>query len=167
MRTTALMITLFIISTQHLFAESMPTLATDSRIRITAPTLMSNPLIGNIAGIHPDALILAPRIRIPINAISQIDISLGQKTVRQSTQSSAWKGALAIGGFVAATAAETCRRDRSDCKGGRIFLAVAGGTVTGGLFGGIYGALHRPERWTTVSPTQLNRFPPPGNDSPQ
>ena len=158
MRTICL-ITLFLLCTLPILADNTPSVATDSRVRITAPALMPNPFTGTIAGIHPDTLILTPRIRIPLNAISQLDISLGQKTVRQSAQSSAWKSALAVGGFVAAAAAESCRRDRSDCKGGRIFLAVAGGTVTGGLVGAIYGALRRPERWTTVSPEYLRRFP--------
>jgi len=149
---------LIVLLSSPLFAQNTPPIATDSRIRISVPTLMPNPLTGTIAGIGPDTLILAPRTRIPIHAISQLDISLGQKTVGQSAKSSAWKSALAVGGFVAAAAAETCRQNRSDCKGGHIFLAVAGGAVTGGVIGGIYGALRRPERWRTISTEHLRRF---------
>ena len=156
MRTISLIVLLL---SAPILADSTPPIATDSRVRITAPSLVAKPLVGTIASIQPDTLILTPRIRIPINAISQLDISLGQKTMGQSARSSAWKSALAVGGVFAAAAAQSCRQSRGDCKGGRIFLAVTGGTVAGGLVGGIYGALRRPERWTTVSPEHLKRFP--------
>lgn len=145
----------------NLFAQDLPPLATDSRVRVTAPTLIAKPLEGTLAWIQPDTLVLLPRIHIPINTISKFEISLGTQPLGQNVRNKAWKGALLGLGFVAAAAVNNYD-DWDNRNDNKILFAILGGSVVGGTLGGIYGALHRPEHWTTVPPPQLNRYAKPG-----
>jgi hypothetical protein len=143
------------------FAQELPPLTTDSRVRITAPTIMAKPLEGNLAWIQPDTVVLLPRIRIPVNTISKFEISLGIKPLGQNVRNKAWKGALLGLGVVAAAAADNYD-DWDNRDNNKILFAVLGGSVMGGTLGGIYGALHRPEGWVAVPPAQINRYARPG-----
>lgn len=144
----------------QIFAEDTPVLSTDSRVRITAPTLFSNTLIGNIARIQSDTLLLAPRTRIPLNAIAKLELSLGVQPLGKRVTSKAWKGALLLGGIVSAAAIDNWD-DWDDRSGNKALLAIVGGTITGGVLGGTFGALHRPEHWTIVPSTHFKRYAQP------
>ena len=154
MKTRAIFVLLLI--PLHIFAEETPLLSTDSRVRVTAPTRFSNPFIGNIARIQSDTLLLAPRTRIPINAISKLELSLGVQPLNKRITSKAWKGALLLGGLMSVAVKENWD-DWDNRSGNKALLAIVGGTLTGGVLGGTFGALHRPERWTTIPPAQLKR----------
>ena len=143
------------------FAQELPPLATDSRVRITAPTFMAKPVEGNIAWIQPDTVVLLPRIHSPVNTISKFEISLGIQPLGQNVRNKAWKGALLGLGFVAAAAVDNYD-DWDNRNDNKILFAVLGGSAVGGTLGGIYGALHRPEGWVAVPPAQINRYARPG-----
>lgn len=144
----------------QILAEDHPMLSTDSRVKITAPTLFSNTLTGNIARIQSDTLLLAPRTGIPLNAIAKLELSLGVQPLGKRVTSKAWKGALLLGGLVSAAAIDNWD-NWDDRSGNKALLAIVGGTITGGVLGGTFGALHRPERWTIVPPTQLKHYAQP------
>ena len=42
----------------------------------------------------------------------------------------------------------------------KALFAILGSGVTGGALGGIFGALHKPERWTTLPLAHLKRYVP-------
>jgi len=157
MKTCALVLLLLV--PLHTFAEDLPLLSTDSRVRITAPTAFSNPLIGNIARIQRDTLLLTPRTRIPFNTISKLELSLGVEPLGKRVTSKAWKGALLVGGLMSVALMENWD-DWDDRSGNKALLGILGGGVVGGTVGGLFGALHRPERWTTLPPDHLKRYAP-------
>lgn len=138
------------------FAQDLPPLTPDSRVRITAPTIMSKPFEGTLAWIQPDTVVLLPRTRIPIRAISKFEISLGVKPLAKNVSDNTWKGALLGMGWVAAAAIQNYHNwdNRNDNK---ILFAVLGGCAVGGALGSTYGALHRPEKWAVVPPARINR----------
>ncbi|MBT3603710.1 MAG: hypothetical protein HOE48_26315 [Candidatus Latescibacteria bacterium] len=158
MKTCALLLLLLLPS--QVFTEGSPLLSTDSRVRITAPTAFSNPLTGNIARIQRDTLLLTPRTRIPFNSITKLELSLGVQPLGKRVHSKAWKGALLVGGIVSASLIDNWD-DWDDRSGNKALLAILGGSVAGGTIGGLFGALHRPERWTTLPPDHLKRYTPP------
>jgi len=149
----------------HVLAEDLPPLSTDSRVRITAPTIFVKPITGNIARIQSDTLHLTAHTRIPINSISKLELSLGVQPLRQRVTSKAWKGALLAGGFVSAALIENWD-DWDNRSGNKALLAIVGGGLTGGTLGGIWGALHRPEHWKTMPPNHLKRYTPNVYQSP-
>lgn len=141
-------------------AFAQPTLSTDSRVRITAPTLYSKPFTGNIARIVPDTLLLKPRTRIPLQAISKLEVSLGVTPLGKRVVSKAWKGALFVGGLVSVALMENWD-DWDGRSGNKALLTILGGGLAGGTMGGIWGALHHPEHWETIPPASLNTYLPP------
>lgn len=144
----------------QIFADESSVLSTDSRIRITAPTVFSNPLTGNILQIRPDTLLLSPHTRIPLHAISKLELSLGVQPLKQRITSNAWKGALLAGGIVSAALMNNWD-DWDNRSGNKALLSIVGGTVVGGTLGGLFGIVHRPEQWTTLSPSHLKHHAPP------
>lgn len=140
-------------------AEDIPLLSTDSRVRITAPTIFVKPITGNIARIQSDTLYLTPHTRIPIKTISKLELSLGVQPLKQRVVSKAWKGALLASGLVSAALVENWD-DWDNRSGNKALFAIVGGGLTGGTLGGIWGALHHPEYWKTMPPNHLKRYTP-------
>jgi len=163
MKTCALFLLLFI--PQHPMAENWPPLSTDSRVRITAPTVFSNPVTGQVMRVHSDTLLLTPHIRVPFQGISKLELSLGVQPIGARAQTHAWKGAVLIGGLVSAALIDSWD-DWDDRSGNKALLAICGGGVVGGTLGGIFGAFHRPERWTGLPPALLERYAPSNYRAP-
>jgi hypothetical protein len=141
------------------FAEDIPPLSTDSRVRITAPTVFSNPVTRQIMRIKADTLFITPRTHIPINTISKLELSLGVQPIGQRITSKAWKGALLVGGLVSAGLIENWD-DWDNRSGNKALLSILGGGIVGGTLGGIWGALHRPEHWKTLPIENLKHHIP-------
>lgn len=150
---------LLLITFSQTFAEEIPPLSTDSRVRITAPTIFSNPITGQIMRIKADTLLLTPRTRVPINTISKLELSLGVQPIGKRVTSKAWKGALLLGGLVSAALIENWD-DWDNRSGNKALLSIVGGGVAGGALGGIWGAFHHPEHWKTIPPENLKNHIP-------
>jgi len=150
---------LLLILPHQTFSEDIPLLSTDSRVRITAPTVFSNPVTGQIMRIKTDTLLITPRTRIPINTISKLELSLGVQPLGKRVTSKAWKGALLVGGLVSAALIENWD-DWDNRSGNKALLSILGGGIVGGTLGGIWGVLHRPEHWKTLPPETLRHHIP-------
>jgi hypothetical protein len=150
---------LLLITPLQTFAEEIPSLSTDSRVRITAPTVFSNPVTGQIMRIKSDTLLITPRTRIPINTISKLELSLGVQPLGKRVTSKAWKGALLLGGLVSAALIENWD-DWDNRSGNKSLLSILGGGVAGGTLGGIWGAFQHPEHWKNLPPASLKHYVP-------
>lgn len=124
-----------------------------SRVRLVAPVVTPGPMVGRVAALTADSLLLtrAPGARLQIDSryVQTLQISAGRNRF-------AWalKGAgvgLLVGGVVGARA-----MGRGDDTG---LVALAGffvGAIIGTPLGAGVGAAAAPERWMPV------RLPPPG-----
>ena len=150
---------LLLITPSQTFAEEIPVLSTDSRVRITAPTVFSNPVTGQIMRIKADTLFITPRTHIPINTISKLELSLGVQPLGKRVTSKAWKGALLLSGLVSAALIENWD-DWDNRSGNKALLSILGGGVAGGTLGGIWGVFRHPEHWKSLPPENLKYYVP-------
>lgn len=130
---------------------------TGDRVRLEAPVIRSGKLIGEVAALDGDTLLLlsaaaGPAIPVPTSDIQQIAVSQGKK-------SNAILG-LIVGAGVGIAASIglsiwVCNADDDGCTTGQVVWGSLGVTaITAGLGAGI-GAVIRTERWQDAS------LPPP------
>ena len=144
-------------------AESVSVVEPGSRVRVTAPA-ESSPRIGTCEGVREGQLLFRddgePR-RIPLSAISRIDVSRGRKT----SKTRVILGAV-VGGAVGSVAMG-CLANKDDygvaCAGQDDTKYLVGG-ILGGVAGGLLGALvGRSESWERVD---LDRLASPRHAPP-
>jgi len=125
-----------------------------SRVRVMAPVVMPEPMVGTVAALTADSLLLtrAPGARLQIDSryVQALQVSAGRSRF-------AWalKGAgvgLLVGGVVGARAMAEV-----DDSGLGALAGFVVGMIVGTPLGAGVGAAAAPERWTPV------RLPPPGS----
>ncbi|HYH82008.1 MAG TPA: hypothetical protein VEX86_19535 [Longimicrobium sp.] len=125
-----------------------------SRVRLSVPAIAENPLVGHIAGLTADSLLLArgggARLQIDSREVREMSISVGRARWRWALQG-AVVGMLA-GGVIGARAAA-----QGDHAGLESVVGFVAGVIVGTPVGAGVGALAAPERWTPV------RLPRPGS----
>ncbi len=150
-------------------------LNTGERIRVLAPEIYPDPVIGQVSALTAETLVLETKKRglkqltVPLQAIERLEISRGY---RRHTGKGALIGALVAGVWWVATVSRaffgpSCRRDRSDadCDAIGVLLLYPTPLVSGagGLVGAWGGSLIRTERWRALSlQTRVGVVPGPG-----
>lgn len=131
-------------------AEGEPVLVPGARVRVTAPRLAPEPLVGAVEALPGETLVLesrkrGPAVRIPLDEITRLEISRGRPRR---------KGALlgaAIGGAVGLAITLSCSSE-SDCD----TAAVGALYGLGGLaLGAAVGAAATRERWEDLPPKRI------------
>jgi len=143
-------------------AQSL-SLNTGERIRVLAPEISADPVIGQVSALTAETLVLEMRRRglnqltIPLKAIERLEISQGY---RRHTKKGALVGVAVAGLWWVITVSRaffgpSCRHDRSDadCDAMGVLLLYATPLVSGagGLVGAWGGSLIRTERWKAFS----------------
>ncbi len=132
--------------------QAIPPVAPGTRVRITAPSLGADKLIGTVVPSPADTLMVRPADRmtavaIPLASMTRLEVRNGQK-------SHLLLGA-AIGFVAGATSlgigsAVVCNREDSDCsKYHTVTFTVLGG-LSGGAAGALMGSLIQTDRWDRV-----------------
>jgi hypothetical protein len=120
---------------------------TGSRVRLTAPSIAEHPLVGRVAGLTVDSLLLerggGARLQIDSREVRALSVSAGHDR---------WRGALIgagigllTGGVLGARAA-----GHNDDTGLAAFVGFVAGVVVGTPLGAGVGALAAPERWIAL-----------------
>ncbi len=122
-----------------------------TRVRLSAPGLGAEPLVGRLVAIGPEYLSLdlpddEGQQTIPRSAIARLEVSRGR-------QSHARHGALVgLGVGAAATVLLTFGDYSSDVHGDLNLLAIGAGLAAGGAaIGGIVGSTRTAEQWEVVA----------------
>ena len=166
-RVTTLLAALFIVAPTLLAAQEDTLVASGERVRVTAPGLSSNPIVGTFDQVNRDTLLLsidgrAEPISVPISSVSKLEVSAG-------TKSNFAKG-LGIGFLIGATTGALIGAASGDDDPSAFMAftaeekAVGAGLVlglAGGLLGGIIGAVNPSERWEAVPVDELRIEPSP------
>jgi hypothetical protein len=162
-----------------LMAQEMPQLRPDARVRITAPMVAANPIVGTVVSVDARNLVLRRTDRnwlsqVPLVSIKRLEVSQG----RQSSGKRALKGAglgMLCGGAVGMltgilAAASYDNHDSGDIglPSNKLFVLIFSPSLGAGvgLIGGtIWGALPR-ERWSAVSMPSIRQGLGPGQSGP-
>ena len=149
--------------------HNTPTFGTDTRVRITAPTLAEKPIVGAVFELRPNTLIIKPDLShvwtIPLESVIAFEVSQGRKPLGKNILKSAAIGALALGWFIAESAKEECTWNPRGCDDSDVLRAILTAAAIGGAAGAVVGAVHRPEHWSPIPADRLRaqlkpRFPP-------
>jgi hypothetical protein len=120
-------------------------MSTGSRIRVTAPSLSTDPIIGRLLHYSTDSLLLAAgdgevRMRMPMSLVRTVEVSEGRDR-------SGWALKGAGVGLVVGILVGGASLAHDDPEG----LATLAGGIAGGIvgapLGAVVGALLAPERW--------------------
>jgi hypothetical protein len=125
-----------------------------SRVRLVAPMVTPAPMVGTVAALTADSLLLSrgggARLQIDTREVRALAVSAGHSRFAWALRGAAV--GLLVGGIVGAKAAGA-----GDETGLAAFVGFLGGIVVGTPLGAGIGAAAAPERWTPV------RLPPPGS----
>ncbi len=166
-RIVPLVVALVLTASVDLAAQQESTVAPGSRIRVSAPTVSSRPIVGEVVAVHSDTLVIDAsawvRGRTQWERLEEAEIPLGSLTrleVSQGKKSNVGKGAL-IGGLVgagvglalglAASAEDSEGFAPVGPEGAGDVLGVS--AIMGGLgagIGALIGAISPGERWKEV-----------------
>lgn len=124
-----------------------------SRVRLTAPAVAPQPMVGSVAALTADSLLLTrgggARLQIDARQVQSLAVSAGRNRWGWALRG-AVVGLLA-GGVIGARAAGS-----GDETGLAAFAGFVAGVLVGTPLGAGVGAVAAPERWTPVP------LPPPG-----
>jgi hypothetical protein len=142
MRRAAILLAL-LLATPMLGQE--PVLEEGVRVRVTAPALSEEPLVGTYWGIQDDGSLLLGENRwaIPSTYLTEVEVYVG-------TEGNFWRGAAigAISGAVVGTLVGLTWPGPSDF--GHVAAGFLVGVPLGGLVGGGVGALVSTDRWRHI-----------------
>jgi uncharacterized protein YcfJ len=120
-------------------------MSTGSRIRVTAPSLSTDPIVGRLLLYTTDSLLLAAgdgevRMRVPMSLVRTVEVSEGRDRLDWAVKGAGigLVAGILIGG---AAFAHSEANSLASVAGG-----IAGGVI-GAPLGGVVGALAAPERW--------------------
>ena len=125
------------------------------RVRVTAPSFASKPIVGNLVGINDGTITIrgsgASDVIVPAPTVTRVEISRRASRKRRGAVVGGLVG-LGVGAVVGLAAGDDCGGPNAPtlvCID-RGSTALAAG-LTGGLVGAVIGALVAPgERWDTV-----------------
>jgi hypothetical protein len=149
-RIVSLVAALVLTAQADLFAQQEPQVAPGDRVRVTAPTIDRDPLVGTLVSMGPDTCVLevegrAEPLALPLAPVTRLEVSRGQKS------HTLWGAGIGLVAGGAAGAAIGSASSRGDEYSGLVTLAyAAGGAWLGLLFGTAIGAVIRTERWELV-----------------
>ena len=132
---------------------ALPTIG--ARVRVTAPALDVYLIAGTVVGATADTLSIAavrraPRLRIPVDKVSRLELSAGKNRVAGLARGAGW--GLAVGALfglgIAALTADSCGSE-GPC-GFEFVVFPVGGAGAGLIVGGIIGVAHSPDTWEEV-----------------
>jgi hypothetical protein len=130
------------------WAQSSPAypVVVGSRIRIEVPTVLEGRFEGTVKEIDEQSLLIElenrPVIRVPRQAITQLDVSLGRRRqFRKGAMIGAGIGVLVIFGL---------NGEGIEESGVTKFEYIAVGLIPGAIWGAGIGALVKAERWAAV-----------------
>ncbi|KPK78488.1 MAG: hypothetical protein AMS25_15105 [Gemmatimonas sp. SM23_52] len=145
---------LVLVASADVLAQQARPVAPGDRLRITAPSIVGERLVGTVAELRPDALVLEPEdqleaVLVPLAAVNKLELS-------RSKASNVGRGALAGGLFGAGVGLVVGIAALGE-EGGGLDIGVgeliSGALVLGG-FGAAMGMLLEAtaalERWETV-----------------
>jgi hypothetical protein len=166
MRSAALLLLLVFLAHQRASGQELPVgpLPPGLRVRVTAPSLLSDRLVGRVTQANQDTIYLRRGggvLPIPFHSIEQLEWSQGRRYWVGLLRGSAI-GTLAGGTLVAILAGATFDRERD---GNELYntagRAAAVGFVIGGFSGfwpgAIIGLWTAPERWRSLSNPRRRR----------
>ncbi len=135
-----------------------------ARVRISAPSVAENPLLGTVVALPADTLIVdapgyADPLALPLASVARLEVSQGQES---RTLKGAGIGSLIGAGAGLASAAIACAItgdcDSGDPYTGLVYLSLGVlGAAAGALTGAIIGSTKEVDRWVDV-PLERVRF---------
>lgn len=126
--------------------QALGELQPGARVRLRAPPVVAGRLTGTVIGRTGDTLVVAGekvgQVRVPVRALSRIEVSRGKSHARGAIAGTMWGGGigLALGVLMAAAPADSA----DDVSRGEYVLWS---TVSGALVGLPVGAVIGRERW--------------------
>ncbi len=167
-RAVVLAAALVLTGSADLFGQEAPPVAPGDRVRIAAPEIVNDRVVGTVVALKPDTLAVNVENRdsplaLPLASLTKLEVSQGQKS---RTLKGAGIGFLVGGAAGLATAALACAIagdcDADDPYTGLVY-AVFGvlGAGVGTLTGAIIGSTIKVDRWDTVQLDQLRVGLPP------
>jgi hypothetical protein len=141
-----------------LSAQEQPPVEAGSRIRVTAPTVGADELVGMCVEVDATRLRVqaeeqASPLTISLTDVTRLEVSQGRKSNALAGLGIGFLGGAAIGAVLGSAAGreeggpETlCTGDKTECA---VFGAAVGGVAFGAIGAGI-GALAKTERWEEV-----------------
>lgn len=137
--------------------QDIPPVAPGTRVRVTAPDLGADKLIGTVVPSPVDTLMVRPTdrmtaIAIPLASMTRLEVRYGQKAhllLGAAIGFVAGATSLGIGSAV------VCSREDSDCSEHQTVTFTALGGLSGGAVGALLGSLIHTDRWNRVP---LERF---------
>lgn len=119
-----------------------------TKMRVTAPAILPEPITGRLTSLTPDTVSIAKSgaavFQIPMISVQKLELSEGRNRLKWAAL-----GALAgglVGGLIGGYSADN--NDPTGLEAAALF--IAGGTV-GLVGGGVAGAVFAPERWYQYS----------------
>lgn len=127
------------------YTLSQVQLPTGARVRVTAPTLLPERVVGRVIARTPDGLAISKdqgRVQVSFapEQIEMLEVSEGRQRLR-------WSVLGGLGGMVAGGSIGAWQGGRNDPSGFGAALGLIGGSMVGLLAGAISGAILAPERW--------------------
>jgi hypothetical protein len=121
------------------------------RIRVTAPGLSDEPLVGTLTALEQDALSLRPEgrlepVRIPRTAVTKWEMSQGLQANTGKGAAFGFLGGAAVGAGLAAS-------EWDGIEAPLIYAAFIGAAGAG--VGALLGALYRTEKWKEIDERPL------------
>ncbi|UCC84511.1 MAG: hypothetical protein JSW46_06175 [Gemmatimonadota bacterium] len=157
-RIVSLVVALILTAQAGLFAQQEPPVAPGDRVRVTAPTIEPDPLVGTFIALGADTCVLevggrAEPLVLPLASVTNLEVSQGHK-------SKMLKGAvlgLLIGGFVGGVSgAAACSGDKCEASAGEMAMYCGAiGAVPGLFIGAGVGRMSKTDRWEEVPLDQL------------
>jgi hypothetical protein len=148
-------------------AQEIPQLKPGVRVRVTAPTVAANRIVGTVMSVDADQVILkgkADRISIvPLAAMTRLEVSR-KKWSGKGALAGAGMGLL-LGGLAGGIVGRFSETPGDEWYGMRTFVGLVMGSGSGLAFGAVVGALPR-ERWSAVSMPSIRQGLGPGQSRP-
>jgi hypothetical protein len=119
-----------------------------SRVRLSVPSVSPDPLVGRVAALTADSLLLSRgsgvHLQLDSRAIQRVEVSAGRHRVR-------WALAGAVVGMLVGGVAGGSAGGKGDDSGLGALAGFVAGVIVGTPLGAGVGALAAPERWRPVA----------------
>ena len=159
-RTLSSVLVIALAAAADLAAQQDTLVVLGARVRVTAPTVAENRLVGTVAAVDADTLVLGVKhgtssLAIPFASMTSLEVSRGKKSNVGKGLGIGFLAGAALGAVIGFAAGD-------DPPGFLAFSseqkAAAGailGGLAGGVIGGVVGATGPSERWETVPLDQI------------
>ena len=138
-------------------AQDPPAVASGAKVRVFAPSLSKDPIVGKVVSIGPDSLVLSPRnprfprrLGVPVRSLELLQVSIGRGSGRRNVLKGVRNG-IVYGGLAGTVLGFAFTRP--DEGVGRVdwsFAGMLGGAVIGIPLGALFGSAYASEKWEDV-----------------